>query len=115
MIKRGLSKERLKKFNIKKNDMVLVIAGDEKGKRGRVLHILHRTNSILVEKVNFMRRSTKARRVDQKGGIVEKEGPIKISNVMLVCTSCDKPSRISHKTLTDGRKVRVCKKCGEMT
>jgi large subunit ribosomal protein L24 len=115
MIKRGLSKERLKKFNIKKNDMVLVIAGDEKGKRGRVLHILHRTNSILVENVNFMRRSTKARRVDQKGGIVEKEGPIKISNVMLVCANCDKPSRISHKTLTDGRKVRVCKKCGEMT
>ncbi len=114
MIKRGLAKERRKKFLIKKNDTVLVIAGDERGKRGRVLHVLHKHNSILIENVNFIRRSTKARRVDQKGGIVEKEGPVRISNVMLVCTNCDRPTRIAHKTLSDGRKVRVCKKCGEM-
>ena len=114
MIKRGLAKERRTKFNVKKNDTVLVISGDEKGKRGRVLHVLHKTNSILVENVNFIRRSTRARRVDQKGGIVEKEGPIRISDVMLVCSNCDTPSRTAHKTLADGRKVRICKKCGEM-
>ena len=114
MIKRGLAKERRKKFLVKKNDTVLVIAGDERGKRGRVLHVLHKRNSILIENVNFIRRSTKAKRVDQKGGIVEKEGPVRISNVMLVCTNCDRPTRIAHKTLSDGRKVRICKKCGEM-
>ncbi|HUT03641.1 MAG TPA: 50S ribosomal protein L24 [bacterium] len=114
MIKRGLAKERRKKFLVKKNDTVLVITGDERGKRGRVLHVLHKRNSILIENVNFIRRSTKAKRVDQKGGIVEKEGPVRISNVMLVCANCDRPTRIAHKTLSDGRKVRVCKKCGEM-
>jgi len=114
MIKRGLAKERRKKFLVKKNDTVWVITGDERGKRGRVLHDLHKRNSILIENVNFIRRSTKAKRVDQKGGIVEKEGPVRISNVMLVCANCDRPTRIAHKTLSDGRKVRVCKKCGEM-
>lgn len=103
-----------KKFHIRKNDLVEVIAGDERGKRGRVLHVLPASDSVLVENVNFIRRSTKARRVDQKGGIVEKEGPIRIDNVMLVCTNCDQATRIAHKTLSDGRKVRICKKCGEM-
>lgn len=114
MIKKALPKDRRQKFNIKKNDTVLVAAGDEKGRRGKVLHVLHRSNSILIENVNFIRRSTKARRVDQKGGIVEKEGPVNVSNVLLVCNNCDKPTRIAHKTLADGRKVRICKKCGEM-
>ncbi|MCD6328607.1 50S ribosomal protein L24 [bacterium] len=114
MIKRLSTKNRAHRFHIKSNDTVLVVAGDERGKRGKVLHVLHKGNAVLVENVNFVRRSTKAKRVDQKGGIVEKEGPINISNVMIVCTNCDKPTRIAHRTLNDGRKVRVCKKCDEM-
>jgi len=114
MIKRIQTKNKVKNFHIKRNDTVAVIAGDEKGKRGKVLHVLHKTNAVLIENVNFVRRSTKARRVDQKGGIVEKEGPVNISNVMLVCPNCDKRTRPAWKTLADGRKVRVCRKCDEM-
>ncbi|HJX30863.1 MAG TPA: 50S ribosomal protein L24 [Thermodesulfobacteriota bacterium] len=103
-----------KKFHVKKNDLVMVIAGKDKGKSGKVLSILSKKNRVIVEKVNFIKRHTRPSSKQRQGGIIEREGPINISNVMLICTKCNKPSRIGKKYLEDDKKVRVCKKCGEI-
>jgi len=103
-----------KKFHVKKNDLVMVIAGRDKGKSGRVLSVLSKKNRVIVEKVNFIKRHTRPSAKQRQGGIIEREGPINISNVMLICTKCNKPSRIGKKYLEDNKKVRVCKKCGEI-
>ncbi len=98
---------------IKKGDIVKVIAGKEKGKTGKVLSILRDKERVLVEKVNLVK---KHQRPDAKGkgGILEKEGSIHVSNVMVVCTKCDEAVRIGHRVLEDGKKVRLCKKCNEI-
>jgi len=103
-----------KKFHVKKNDLVMVIAGRDKGKSGKVLSVLSKKNRVIVEKVNFIKRHTRPSAKQRQGGIIEREGPINISNVMLICTKCNKPSRIGKKYLEDDKKVRVCKKCGEI-
>ena len=103
-----------KKFHVKKNDLVMVIAGKDKGKSGKVLSLLSKKNRVIVEKVNFIKRHTRPSAKQRQGGIIEREGPINISNVMLICTKCNKPSRIGKKYLEDDKKVRVCKKCGEI-
>jgi large subunit ribosomal protein L24 len=98
---------------IKKNDKVVVRSGKEKGKIGSVLKVDSERGHVIVEKVNIVKRHTRPGGANAQGGIVEKEAPIRISNVMLVCTKCAEPSRIGKKVLEDGSKVRVCKKCGE--
>lgn len=103
-----------KKFHVKKNDLVMVIAGKDKGKSGKVLSVLSKKNRVIVEKVNFIKRHTRPSTKQRQGGIIEREGPINISNVMLICTKCNKPSRVGKKYLEDDKKVRVCKKCGEI-
>ncbi|MBP1709098.1 MAG: ribosomal protein [Deltaproteobacteria bacterium] len=103
-----------KKFHVKKNDLVMVIAGRDKGKSGKILSVLSKKNRVIVEKVNFIKRHTRPSAKQRQGGIIEREGPINISNVMLICTKCNKPSRIGKKSLEDDKKVRVCKKCGEI-
>jgi large subunit ribosomal protein L24 len=103
-----------KKFHVKKNDLVMVIAGKDKGKSGKVLSVLSKKNRVIVEKVNFIKRHTRPSAKQRQGGIIEREGPINISNVMLICTKCNKPSRVGKKYLEDDKKVRVCKKCGEI-
>ena len=103
-----------KKFHVKKNDLVMVVAGKDKGKSGKVLSVLSKKNRVIVEKVNFIKRHTRPSAKQRQGGIIEREGPINISNVMLICTKCNKPSRIGKKYLEDDKKVRVCKKCGEI-
>jgi len=103
-----------KKFHVKKNDLVMVIAGRDKGKSGKVLSVLSKKNRVIVEKVNFIKRHTRPSAKQRQGGIIEREGPINSSNVMLICTKCNKPSRIGKKYLEDDKKVRVCKKCGEI-
>jgi large subunit ribosomal protein L24 len=103
-----------KKFHVKKNDLVMVIAGKDKGKSGKILSVLSKKNRVIVEKVNFIKRHTRPSAKQRQGGIIEREGPITISNVMLICTKCNKPSRIGKKFLEDDKKVRVCKKCGEI-
>ena len=103
-----------KKFYIRKNDKVMVIAGKEKGKIGTVLKIITEKEGIIVEKLNMVKRHTKPGGKNAKGGIVEKEGPINISNLMLVCGKCAEITRIGKKVLEDGSKVRFCKKCGEI-
>jgi large subunit ribosomal protein L24 len=99
--------------NIKKNDKVKVISGKEKGRQGKVLKILGEKDVALVERLNLVKRHTKAGRAGQQGGIVEKEAPLKLSKLMLVCPKCSKPTRTGSRVLDDGKRVRYCKKCSE--
>ena len=99
---------------IKKNDKVMVVSGKEKGKIGTVLKLDAEKNRVIVEKINVVKRHTRAGGKSAQGGIIEKEAPIHISNVMLVCSKCAEPSRVAKRALEDGAKVRVCKKCGEL-
>lgn len=101
-------------LGIKKNDTVLVITGKEKGKRGRVLSVSPSKSRLIIEKVNIIKKHMKPSRKYTQGGIIEKEAPLHISNVMLICPKCDKPTRIGNTLLGDGKKVRTCKKCGEV-
>ena len=97
---------------IRKNDNVVVMAGKDRGKRGRVLRIVPATNRLVVEGMNIIKRHTKANpQKNIKGGLVEREAPLHASNVQLVCPECGKPTRLGKKILGDGRKVRVCRKC----
>jgi len=101
-------------MQIKKNDNVLVIAGKEKGKKGRVIAVYPSTNRLLVEKLNMIKRHTRPNQQLRQGGIVEKESPIAVPNVQLICSKCDKPTVVSRKDQGDGSRARVCKNCGEI-
>ncbi|NOY64685.1 MAG: 50S ribosomal protein L24 [Nitrospirae bacterium] len=101
-------------MTIKKDDTVVVITGKNKGKQGRVLAVIPRKNRVIVERVNIVKRHLKPSAKYREGGILEKEAPIHISNVMLLCPRCNKPTRIANRILDDGRKVRACKKCKEV-
>lgn len=102
------------KSKIKKDDKVMVIAGKDKGKIGKVLKIQKKKDSVLVENINKVQRHTKANPyAQQPGGIVEKEAAVHLSNVMVMCTACTTPTRIGYRTTDDGKKVRFCKKCNE--
>jgi len=103
----------IKSLKIKKDDKVMVIAGKDKGKIGTVLSVDKEKQRVVVEKVNIVKRHLRPSVNAPQGGIVEKEAPIHISNVMLICNKCAQPTRIGKKVLEDGRKVRVCKKCKE--
>ncbi len=98
---------------IKKNDLVSVIAGKEKGKTGKVLKVLAKNSRVLVEKLNMVKRHQKPTQANPQGGIVQKELGIHCSNLMLLCSKCNKPVRVAKKEVS-GKKVRVCKKCGEV-
>jgi large subunit ribosomal protein L24 len=102
------------KSHIRKNDKVMVIAGKEKGKIGTVLKLIPGKERAVVEKLNMVKRHTKPGGKSAQGGIIEKEAPIHVSNLMLVCGKCAEPARIGRKILEDGSKVRFCKKCGEI-
>jgi large subunit ribosomal protein L24 len=98
---------------IRKNDSVMVIAGKERGKTGKVLRVVTEKNAVLIERLNVVKRHTKPRGQQQTGGIIEKEAAIHVSNIMLMCEKCNAPARVGHKTLSDGKKVRVCRSCSE--
>jgi large subunit ribosomal protein L24 len=98
---------------IRKNDSVMVISGKERGKTGKVLRVLPRKDSVLIERVNLVKRHSRPRGPQQPGGIVEKEASIPVSNIMMMCDKCNAPVRIGHKILTDGAKIRICRRCGE--
>jgi len=99
---------------IKKNDKVIVLAGKEKGKIGTVLKVDAEKGRAIVEKVNMVKRHTRPGGKNAQGGIVEKEAPIHISNLMIVCNRCAQPTRVGKRILEDGTKARVCKKCNEL-
>ena len=97
---------------VRKNDSVMVMAGRDRGKRGRVLKVFPDRNRVVVEGVNFIKRHTRPNpRANVKGGIVEREASVHASNVQIVCPECGVPTRIGRQLLGDGRKVRVCRKC----
>ena len=102
------------KCHIKKDDKVKVVAGKDKGKIGKVLNIKRKNNRILVEKINFVKRHARPSAKHKQGGIIESKAPIHLSNVMLMCNKCIQPVRIQMKRLEDGKKIRVCRKCGEI-
>lgn len=101
-------------INIKVNDTVAVIAGKEKGKKGRVLKVFPKDERVLVEKVNFIKRHTRPSQKNRQGGIVEKEGPLHASNLMLFCKKCNRPVRARRLKGADGVKSRACARCGEL-
>lgn len=101
-------------LGIKKEDTVLVISGKDKGKRGRVLQVMPKDKTLLVEQVNMIKKHMKPNNQYKQGGIIDKENPIAVSNVMLVCPKCDKPTRVANTPLEDGRKLRSCKQCKEV-
>jgi large subunit ribosomal protein L24 len=101
-------------LGIKKEDTVLVMTGKEKGKKGRVLSVMPAKSKLIIEKVNIIKRHMKPSRKYSQGGIIEKEAPIHISNVTLVCPKCSKPTRIGNLAMEGGGKVRMCKKCKEV-
>ena len=94
--------------------MVKVLSGKDRGVIAKVLRVYRNEGTILVEGVNFVKRHTKPHSTNMQGGIVEKEAPLDISSVMLICSKCSKPTRIGKKVLEDGTRQRVCKKCGEV-
>jgi large subunit ribosomal protein L24 len=101
-------------MKIRKNDTVLVIAGKDRGKKGKVRFAYPKEEKVLVEGINFIKRHTKAVRQIRQAGIVEREAPIHLSNVMLLCSRCNHPTRVGFRFLEDGRKVRICCSCGEV-
>ncbi len=101
------------KTYLRKNDRVMVMAGKDRGKVGKILAILPKKYRALVEGANIVKRHTRPGPTS-RGGILEKEASIHLSNLMLICPKCTDPVRIRKKVLDDGNKVRICKKCGEI-
>jgi large subunit ribosomal protein L24 len=102
----------MSKLSVKKNDQVLVTTGKDRGARGRVLRVLAADGKAIVERVNMIKRHTRPNpNKGIQGGILEREAPIQVSNLMVICPECGKPSRLGRKRLEDGRGVRVCKQC----
>ncbi len=101
-------------MKIRKNDTVVVIAGKDRGKKGKVRFAYPKDEKILVEGINFIKRHTRAVRQVRQAGIIEREAPIHVSNVMLLCSRCNRPTRVGFHFLEDGRKVRICRSCGEV-
>ncbi len=99
---------------VKKGDTVMVIAGKERGKRGKVLVVLPAKHRVIVEKVNMIKRHQRPTQKLRQGGIIEREGTLHLSNVMVVCSKCDRPTRTGIQPLAEGKKVRVCRRCGEI-
>ena len=100
-------------LHVKKGDRVKVVAGKDKGKEGEVLRAYPKKNRVVVEKVNIVKKAMRPTQQNPQGGISSMEAAIHASNVMLVCPSCKSATRIGHRIKEDGKKVRVCKKCGK--
>jgi large subunit ribosomal protein L24 len=101
------------KTAVRKGDTVVVIAGKDRGKSGKVLQVSRENFRVRVEKINIIKRHTKPNQQNRQGGILEREAPIHLSNVMLYCAACQKPVRVGSKAMADGTRTRICKKCGQ--
>ena len=100
------------KMSVKKGDQVKVLAGKDKGAQGEVLRALPAEGKVVVEGVAIVKKAQRPTPMNQQGGIIEQEAAIDVSNVMLVCPSCGKPTRVGHGKNAEGKKIRICKKCG---
>jgi len=98
---------------LKKNDLVMVIAGRDRGKTGKVMKVIPETGRVIVERLNLVKRHSKPRGAASPGGIIEKEAPIEVSNVMFFCERCNAPVRVGHKIGADRVKSRICRRCSE--
>lgn len=101
-------------MKIRKDDTVLVIKGKDRGKKGKVRFSHPKKKQVIIEGINFIKKHSKARGAVKQAGIIDLEAPVKISNVMLLCDKCSKPGRIGFQKLEDGRRVRICRACGEV-
>jgi large subunit ribosomal protein L24 len=99
---------------IRKNDTVVVVAGKDRGKKGKVRFAYPKNEQLLVEGVNFIKKSARPTGQTRQAGIIEREAPIHISNVMLLCSRCNRPTRVGFIHLEDGRRVRICRSCREV-
>jgi len=99
---------------VRREDMVLVLTGRDRGKKGRVIRVFPERERALVEKINMVKRHSKPTQQLPQGGVVEKEATIHLSNLMVVCSKCTKPTRVGVKVLANGKKARICRKCGEI-
>ena len=99
--------------HVRKGDTVMVVAGKERGKRGKVLRVIPGKGRVLIEHINMIKKHQRPTQKLRQGGIIEREGPLALSNVLPICARCDKPARTGVTVLADGRKVRTCKRCGE--
>jgi large subunit ribosomal protein L24 len=101
-------------MKIRKNDTVLVIAGKNRGKKGKVRYAYPKDGRLLVEGINFIKKHSRARGAARQAGIIEREAPINVSDVMLLCSKCNHPVRVGFRLLADGKRVRFCRSCGEV-
>ena len=101
-------------MKVRKGDTVLVISGRDRGKKGKVLRAMPENTRVIVEGVNMIKRHLKARPPARQAGVVEREAPIHISDVMLLCPKCSKPARVGFRFLEDGKEVRACRACDEV-
>ena len=100
------------KLHVKKGDTVLIISGDDRGSKGKVLEVSPKEGKVIVEGKNIVKKHVKPRKMGDPGGIISAEGAMYASKVMVVCPHCNKPVRVGHKKFADGTKSRICKKCG---
>lgn len=101
------------KLHIKTGDTVMIISGNDKGEKGKVLAVSPKEGKVIVEGHNIVKKHVKPRKMGDQGGIVSAEGALYASKVMVVCPHCNKPTRVGHKKFADGSKERICKRCGE--
>ena len=101
-------------MKIKKDDTVLVIAGKDRGKRGRVRKSLPKKSRVVVDGLNMIKRHSRTSGQARQAGIIEMEAPLDVSNVMLICNKCDKPVRVGYRKMEDGKRVRICRACNEI-
>lgn len=101
-------------MKIRKNDNVLIVTGKEKGKKGKVRKTLPDKDKVIVEGLNLIKRHSKTKGKTRQAGIIELEGPVHVSNVMVICNKCNKPARVGFRVLEDGKKARFCRNCDEI-
>ncbi|MBN1375503.1 MAG: 50S ribosomal protein L24 [Dehalococcoidia bacterium] len=101
-------------MKIHKNDTVLIVAGKDRGKKGKVRKAIPDKDTVIVEGLNMIKRHSKTKGQTRQAGIIELEGPIHISNVMVICNKCSKPARLGYRILEDGKKARYCHNCSEI-
>ncbi|NPV54056.1 MAG: 50S ribosomal protein L24 [Firmicutes bacterium] len=100
------------RLKVKKGDTVLILSGKDKGKKGKVLRVFPKDGKVSVEGINILKRHTKPTRTMPQGGVIEKPGPMPVGKVMVVCSKCNKPTRVGQVLAEDGDYIRVCKRCG---
>lgn len=103
----------IKKVHVKTGDTVVVLSGKERGKKGKIIAVSPKEGKVIIEGVNMVSKHVKPKKMGEAGGIIKAEGAMYASKVQLVCPNCDKATRIAHKISEDGKKQRICKKCGK--